>query len=54
MAAEQLQWMPFVNPKLHMPLVRLLYWCVRQLDSDIKVNPLGEETHFVHFLCEIS
>ena len=39
MAAEQLQWMPFVNPKLHMPLVRLLYWCVRQLDSDIKVNP---------------
>ncbi|XP_038628338.1 coiled-coil domain-containing protein 138 [Tachyglossus aculeatus] len=31
--AEQLQWMPFVNPKLHEPVVKFIYWAVRQLDS---------------------
>uniref|UniRef100_A0A669QBE4 Uncharacterized protein n=1 Tax=Phasianus colchicus TaxID=9054 RepID=A0A669QBE4_PHACC len=42
MAAEQLQWMPFVNPKLHMPLIRLIYWCVRQLENDIKDPTMAE------------
>ncbi|XP_028913404.1 coiled-coil domain-containing protein 138 isoform X2 [Ornithorhynchus anatinus] len=31
--AEQLQWMPFVNPELHEPLVKFIYWAMRQLDS---------------------
>ncbi|XP_065437050.1 coiled-coil domain-containing protein 138 isoform X7 [Chrysemys picta bellii] len=30
--AEQLQWMPFVNPKLHMPVIKFTYWAIRQLD----------------------
>nr|XP_048712522.1 coiled-coil domain-containing protein 138 isoform X7 [Caretta caretta] len=30
--AEQLQWMPFVNPKLHMPVIKFIYWAIRQLD----------------------
>ncbi|NXX14769.1 CC138 protein, partial [Podargus strigoides] len=35
-ATEQLQWMPFVNPKLHVPVVRFIYWSIRQLDSSIQ------------------
>ncbi|XP_074992420.1 coiled-coil domain-containing protein 138 isoform X2 [Calonectris borealis] len=36
MATEQLQWMPFVNPKLHMPVIKFIYWSIRQLDSGIQ------------------
>ncbi|NWH45145.1 CC138 protein, partial [Fregata magnificens] len=35
-ATEQLRWMPFVNPKLHMPVIKFIYWSVRQLDSGIQ------------------
>ncbi|XP_036729342.1 coiled-coil domain-containing protein 138 isoform X7 [Balaenoptera musculus] len=30
---EQLQWMPFVNAKLHEPFVKFIYWSLRQLDA---------------------
>ncbi|XP_030912052.1 coiled-coil domain-containing protein 138 isoform X8 [Geospiza fortis] len=33
-AAEQLQWMPYVNPKLHVPVIKFIYWSIRQLDTD--------------------
>ncbi|XP_054688089.1 coiled-coil domain-containing protein 138 isoform X3 [Grus americana] len=33
---EQLQWMPFVNPKLHMPVIKFIYWSIRQLDSSVQ------------------
>ncbi|XP_053931120.1 coiled-coil domain-containing protein 138 isoform X3 [Cuculus canorus] len=36
MAAEQLQWMPFVNPKLHMPVIKFIYWSIRQLDTGVQ------------------
>ncbi|XP_009996255.1 PREDICTED: coiled-coil domain-containing protein 138 [Chaetura pelagica] len=36
MATEQLQWMPLVNPKLHIPVVKFIYWSIRQLDSDLQ------------------
>ncbi|XP_009575778.1 PREDICTED: coiled-coil domain-containing protein 138, partial [Fulmarus glacialis] len=36
MATEQLQWMPFVKPKLHMPVIKCIYWSIRQLDSGIQ------------------
>ncbi|NXG83978.1 CC138 protein, partial [Stercorarius parasiticus] len=49
-AAEQLQWMPFVNPKLHMPVLKFIYWTIRQLDSGIQhatmtstIRRLGED-----------
>ncbi|XP_010080181.1 PREDICTED: coiled-coil domain-containing protein 138, partial [Pterocles gutturalis] len=35
-ASEQLQWMPFVNPKLHMPVIKFIYWSIRQLDTGIQ------------------
>ncbi|NXT63688.1 CC138 protein, partial [Chaetops frenatus] len=35
-AAEQLQWMPYVNPKLHVPVIKFIYWSIRQLDTDIQ------------------
>ncbi|NXG17877.1 CC138 protein, partial [Grallaria varia] len=35
-ATEQLQWMPYVNSKLHMPVIKFIYWSVRQLDTDIQ------------------
>ncbi|NXY83893.1 CC138 protein, partial [Alcedo cyanopectus] len=35
-ATEQLQWMPFVNPKLHVPLIKFIYWSLRQLDTGIQ------------------
>ncbi|XP_068027020.1 coiled-coil domain-containing protein 138 [Melanerpes formicivorus] len=36
MVAEQLQWMPFVNPKLHMSVIKLIYWSIRQLATSIQ------------------
>ncbi|XP_057597723.1 coiled-coil domain-containing protein 138 isoform X3 [Hippopotamus amphibius kiboko] len=30
---EQLQWMPFVNARLHEPFVKFIYWSLRQLDA---------------------
>ncbi|XP_012586987.1 PREDICTED: coiled-coil domain-containing protein 138 isoform X2 [Condylura cristata] len=30
---EQLQWMPFVNAKLHEPFIKFIYWSLRQLDA---------------------
>ncbi|VFV18876.1 Hypothetical predicted protein [Lynx pardinus] len=30
---EQLQWMPFVNAKLHQPFLKFIYWSLRQLDA---------------------
>ncbi|NXA88872.1 CC138 protein, partial [Melanocharis versteri] len=33
-ATEQLQWMPYVNPKLHVPVIKFIYWSIRQLDTD--------------------
>ncbi|XP_010016044.1 PREDICTED: coiled-coil domain-containing protein 138, partial [Nestor notabilis] len=35
-AVEQLQWMPFVNPKLHMPIIKFIYWSVRQVDTGVQ------------------
>ncbi|NWU43330.1 CC138 protein, partial [Hylia prasina] len=35
-ATEQLQWMPYVNPKLHVPVIKFIYWSVRQIDTDIQ------------------
>ncbi|KAM6382278.1 coiled-coil domain-containing protein 138 isoform 2-T2 [Alca torda] len=50
LAAEQLQWMPFVNPKLHMPVIKFIYWTIRQLDIGIQhatmtstIRRLGED-----------
>ncbi|XP_037663075.1 coiled-coil domain-containing protein 138 isoform X3 [Choloepus didactylus] len=31
--AEQLQWMPYVNAKLHEPFIKFIYWSLRQLDN---------------------
>ncbi|XP_076991064.1 coiled-coil domain-containing protein 138 isoform X2 [Tamandua tetradactyla] len=31
--ADQLQWMPFVNAKLHEPFIKFIYWSLRQLDT---------------------
>nr|XP_058134305.1 coiled-coil domain-containing protein 138 isoform X5 [Dasypus novemcinctus] len=31
--AEQLQWMPYVNAKLHEPFIKFIYWSLRQLDT---------------------
>ncbi|XP_025022081.1 coiled-coil domain-containing protein 138 isoform X1 [Python bivittatus] len=33
LVAEQLQWLPFVTPNLHFPVVKCIYWAVRQLDG---------------------
>ncbi|XP_020758099.2 coiled-coil domain-containing protein 138 isoform X3 [Odocoileus virginianus] len=30
---EQLQWLPFVNARLHEPFVKFIYWSLRQLDA---------------------
>lgn len=30
--------MPFVNPKLHMPVIKFIYWSIRQLDTGIQVK----------------
>ncbi|NXU84417.1 CC138 protein, partial [Xiphorhynchus elegans] len=35
-ATEQLQWMPYVNSKLHVPVIKFIYWSIRQLDTDIQ------------------
>ncbi|XP_044523009.1 coiled-coil domain-containing protein 138 [Gracilinanus agilis] len=48
--AEQLQWMPFVNPNLHLPVIKFIYWSIRQLDYGTQhstmtatMRRLGEE-----------
>ncbi|KAM8977429.1 coiled-coil domain-containing protein 138 [Pelodytes ibericus] len=47
---EQFQWMPLVNPKLHLAFVRFTYWTLRQMDSKTQLTMtstlrrLGEET----------
>ncbi|XP_074155738.1 coiled-coil domain-containing protein 138 isoform X1 [Sminthopsis crassicaudata] len=48
--AEQLQWMPFVNLKLHLPVIKFIYWSIRQLDYGTQhatmtatMRRLGEE-----------
>ncbi|XP_056663061.1 coiled-coil domain-containing protein 138 isoform X4 [Monodelphis domestica] len=48
--AEQLQWMPFVNSKLHLPVIKFIYWSIRQLDNGTQhstmtatMRRLGEE-----------
>ncbi|XP_042314349.1 coiled-coil domain-containing protein 138 [Sceloporus undulatus] len=33
LVAEQLQWMPFVDPNLHFHVVKFIYWTLRQLDG---------------------
>lgn len=38
MVTEQLQWMPYVNPKLHVPVIKFIYWSIRQIDTDIQVK----------------
>ncbi|NXK33212.1 CC138 protein, partial [Piprites chloris] len=35
-ATKQLQWMPYVNFKLHVPVIKFIYWSIRQLDTDIQ------------------
>ncbi|NXK64812.1 CC138 protein, partial [Sylvietta virens] len=35
-ATEQLQWMPYLNPKLHVPVIKFIYWSIRQIDTDIQ------------------
>lgn len=35
---EQLQWMPYVNPKLHVPVIKFIYWSIRHIDTDIQVK----------------
>ncbi|XP_058042476.1 coiled-coil domain-containing protein 138 isoform X3 [Ahaetulla prasina] len=34
LVVEQLQWLPFVNPNLHFPVVKCIYWAVRQLNGN--------------------
>ncbi|XP_035191200.1 coiled-coil domain-containing protein 138 [Oxyura jamaicensis] len=36
MVTGQLQWMPFVDPNLHMPVIQFIYWSLRQLDTGIQ------------------
>uniref|UniRef100_A0A8C9MLF8 Coiled-coil domain containing 138 n=1 Tax=Serinus canaria TaxID=9135 RepID=A0A8C9MLF8_SERCA len=43
-AAEQLQWMPYVNPKLHVPVIKFIYWSIRQLDTDIQQHTTMRST----------
>ncbi|XP_069492974.1 coiled-coil domain-containing protein 138 isoform X2 [Ambystoma mexicanum] len=40
LVAEQLQWMPLINSKLHMPFVKFTYWTLRQLESGSQQTPL--------------
>ncbi|XP_053826801.1 coiled-coil domain-containing protein 138 isoform X6 [Vidua macroura] len=43
-ATEQLQWMPYVNPKLHVPVIKFIYWSIRQLDTDIQQHTTMRST----------
>ncbi|XP_069060589.1 coiled-coil domain-containing protein 138 isoform X2 [Pleurodeles waltl] len=38
--AEQLQWMPLVNTKWHLPLIKFTYWSMRQLESGSQQSPM--------------
>ncbi|XP_017657274.1 coiled-coil domain-containing protein 138 isoform X3 [Nannospalax galili] len=40
MMTEQLQWMPFVNAKLHEPFIKFIYWSLRQLDAGAQHSTL--------------
>nr|XP_038029206.1 coiled-coil domain-containing protein 138 [Anas platyrhynchos] len=33
MVTGQFQWMPFVDPKLHMSVIQFIYWSLRQIDT---------------------
>ncbi|NWR46146.1 CC138 protein, partial [Regulus satrapa] len=44
LAAKQLQWMPYVNPKLHVPVIKFIYWSVRQLDTDVQQHATMRST----------
>ncbi|NXN99939.1 CC138 protein, partial [Rhinopomastus cyanomelas] len=35
-ATEQLQWMPFVNPNIHMSVIKFIYWSICQLDTGVQ------------------
>ncbi|KAM4866911.1 coiled-coil domain-containing protein 138 isoform 2-T2 [Thomomys bottae] len=37
---EQLQWMPFINAKLHEPFVKFIYWSLRQVDAGTQHSTL--------------
>ncbi|NXU03436.1 CC138 protein, partial [Buphagus erythrorhynchus] len=41
---EQLQWMPYVNPKLHVPVIKFIYWSIRQLDTDMQQHATMRST----------
>ncbi|XP_068036355.1 coiled-coil domain-containing protein 138 isoform X3 [Anomalospiza imberbis] len=43
-ATEQLQWMPYVNPKLHVSVIKFIYWSIRQLDTDIQQHTTMRST----------
>ncbi|XP_066476745.1 coiled-coil domain-containing protein 138 [Tiliqua scincoides] len=46
LVAELLQWMPFVNPNLHIHVIKFIYWAIRQLDSGTQLTTmrrLGED-----------
>ncbi|KAL0620038.1 hypothetical protein AAY473_008361, partial [Plecturocebus cupreus] len=43
---EQLQWMPFVNTKLHEPFVKFMYWSLRQLDAGAQSLTLSPRLKF--------
>lgn len=30
--------MPYVNAKLHLPVIKFIYWSIRQLDTGIQVK----------------
>uniref|UniRef100_A0A8C5M7W4 Coiled-coil domain containing 138 n=1 Tax=Leptobrachium leishanense TaxID=445787 RepID=A0A8C5M7W4_9ANUR len=47
---EQFQWMPLVNPKLHLAFMKFTYWTLRQMENKAQcamtstLRRLGEET----------
>ncbi|XP_053563589.1 coiled-coil domain-containing protein 138 [Bombina bombina] len=48
---EQFQWMPLVNPKLHFPFVKFIYWNLKPLETGTQITMtstlrrLGEEIY---------
>ncbi|KAM4698970.1 coiled-coil domain-containing protein 138 [Discoglossus pictus] len=48
---DQLQWMPLINTKLHIPFLKFTYWTLRQLESGTQsamtstLRRLGEEIY---------
>ncbi|NXQ26066.1 CC138 protein, partial [Alaudala cheleensis] len=43
-ATEQLQWMPYVNPELHVPVIKFIYWSIRHIDPDIQQHATMRST----------